>query len=159
MSKNLKNSHFLQSRTKIVLIEIKFAKFWNIGELRAPVLRTYFYIIRHALKPKHKIHFWTFYVPMYQCAGQKVGKKSLVFLWKIEETTTSSWNFLTFTAIIFQKSTVVAGMLGLVVAVYVSLAEYYLTTMDLDGDLKPTSRNIQLPVEALQNLMGGMGGQ
>ena len=63
------------------------------------------------------------------------------------------------TAIIFQKSTVVAGMLGLVVAVYVSLAEYYLTTMDLDGDLKPTSRNIQLPVEALQNLMGGMGGQ
>ena len=66
---------------------------------------------------------------------------------------------MTFTAIIFQKSTVVAGMLGLVVAVYVSLAEYYLTTMDLDGDLKPTSRNIQLPVEALQNLMGGMGGQ
>ena len=50
-------------------------------------------------------------------------------------------------------------MLGLVVAVYVSLAEYYLTTMDLDGDLKPTSKNIQLPVEALQNLMGGMGGQ
>ena len=42
------------------------------------------------------------------------------------------------TAIIFQKSTVVAGLLGLVVAVYVSIAEYYLQTMDLDGDLKPT---------------------
>ena len=26
--KNLKNGHFLQSRTKIVLIKIKFAKFW-----------------------------------------------------------------------------------------------------------------------------------
>ena len=96
---------------------------------------------------------------MNKTQGIECEKKSLFFLWKIEETTTSSWNFLTFTAIIFQKSTVVAGMLGLVVAVYVSLAEYYLTTMDLDGDLKPTSRNIQLPVEALQNLMGGMGGQ
>ena len=31
-------------------------------------MRTYFYIIRHALKPKHKIHVWTFYIPMYQCA-------------------------------------------------------------------------------------------
>ena len=41
------------------------------------------------------------------------------------------------TCIIFQKSTVVAGLLGLVVAVYVSIAEYYLNTMDLDGDLKP----------------------
>ena len=30
-SKNLKNGHFLQSRTKIVLIEIKFTKFWHIG--------------------------------------------------------------------------------------------------------------------------------
>ena len=36
-SKNLKNGHFLQSRNKIVLIEIKFAKFWHIGEWRAPV--------------------------------------------------------------------------------------------------------------------------
>ena len=41
------------------------------------------------------------------------------------------------TAIIFQKSTVMAGLLGLVVAVYVSIAEYYSKTMDLDGDLKP----------------------
>ena len=29
-SKNLKNGHFLQSRTKIVLTELKFAKFWYI---------------------------------------------------------------------------------------------------------------------------------
>ena len=36
-SKNLKNGHFLQSRTKIVLTELKFAKFWHIGEWRAPV--------------------------------------------------------------------------------------------------------------------------
>ena len=36
-SKNLKNGHFLQSRTKIVLIEIKFAKFWYIGGWCAPV--------------------------------------------------------------------------------------------------------------------------
>ncbi len=27
------------------------------------LLRTYFYIIRHALKPKHKIHLWTFLDP------------------------------------------------------------------------------------------------
>ena len=33
-SKNLKNGHFLQSRTKIVLIEIKFAKFRHIGGVR-----------------------------------------------------------------------------------------------------------------------------
>ena len=36
-SKNLKNGHFLQSRTKIVLIEKKFAKFWHIGGWCAPV--------------------------------------------------------------------------------------------------------------------------
>ena len=36
-SKNLKNGHFLQSRIKIVLIEIKFAKFWYIGGWCAPV--------------------------------------------------------------------------------------------------------------------------
>ena len=36
-SKNLKNGHFLQSRTKIVLIKIKFAKFWHIGGWCAPV--------------------------------------------------------------------------------------------------------------------------
>ena len=36
-SKNLKNGHFLQSRTKIALIEIKFAKFWHIGGWCAPV--------------------------------------------------------------------------------------------------------------------------
>ena len=30
-SKNLKNGHFLQSRTKIDLIEIKFAKVWHIN--------------------------------------------------------------------------------------------------------------------------------
>ena len=99
-----------------------------------------------------------FFYSTIQLPGQKLGKQ-LIFFWRIKGTTISFSNFLTYTVIIFQKSTVVAGMLGLVVAVYVSLAEYYLTTMDLDGDLKPTSRNIQLPVEALQNLMGGMGGQ
>ena len=31
-------------------------------------MRTYFYIIKHAVKPEHKIHVWTFYIPMYQCA-------------------------------------------------------------------------------------------
>ena len=31
-------------------------------------MKTCFYIIRHALKPKHKIRVWTFYIPMYQCA-------------------------------------------------------------------------------------------
>ena len=31
-------------------------------------MRTYFYIIKHALKPEDKIHVWTFYIPMYQCA-------------------------------------------------------------------------------------------
>ena len=36
-SKNLKNGHFLQSRTKIVLIKMKFAKFWHIGGWCAPV--------------------------------------------------------------------------------------------------------------------------
>ena len=30
---------------------------------------TYFYIMRHALKPKHKIPVWTFYIPLNQCAG------------------------------------------------------------------------------------------
>ena len=25
-------------------------------------------LIRHALKPKHKIHVWTCYIPMHQCA-------------------------------------------------------------------------------------------
>lgn len=39
------------------------------------------------------------------------------------------------TAIIFQKSTIIAGLLGLVVAVYVSFAEYYLQNMD--GELQP----------------------
>ena len=32
------------------------------------LMRTYFYIIMNALKPKHEIHVWTFYIPMYQCA-------------------------------------------------------------------------------------------
>ena len=32
------------------------------------LMRTYFYIIRHALKQKHKYHVWSFYIPMYQCA-------------------------------------------------------------------------------------------
>ena len=36
-SKNLKNGHFLQSRTRIVLIEIKFVKCWHIGGWCAPV--------------------------------------------------------------------------------------------------------------------------
>ena len=31
-------------------------------------MRTYFYIIRHALKQKHKICVWSFYIPMYHCA-------------------------------------------------------------------------------------------
>ena len=31
-------------------------------------MRTYFYIIKHAVKPEHKIHVLTFYIPMYQCA-------------------------------------------------------------------------------------------
>ena len=31
-------------------------------------MRTYFYIIKHAVKPEHKFHVWTFYIPMNQCA-------------------------------------------------------------------------------------------
>ena len=52
-SRNLKNSHFLQSRTKIVLIKIKFAKFWHIlrGMMCSCVLNRYiekvgFYIVK-----------------------------------------------------------------------------------------------------------------
>ena len=32
------------------------------------LMRTYLYIIRHALKQKRKICVWSFYIPMYQCA-------------------------------------------------------------------------------------------
>ena len=38
------------------------------------LLSTYFYITRHALKPKHKIHVWSFYIPMYQCAMSGVSR-------------------------------------------------------------------------------------
>ncbi len=39
------------------------------------------------------------------------------------------------TAIIFQRSTLVAGLLGLVVVAYISLSEYYL--QNASGDLRP----------------------
>ena len=42
------------------------------------------------------------------------------------------------TAIIFQKSTVVAGTLGVVVAAYATFAEYYLQNMT--GELQPIAK-------------------
>ena len=46
------------------------------------------------------------------------------------------------TAIIFQKSTIIAGTLGLFVAFYVSIAEYYLQNMNLDGDLQIQGKEV-----------------
>ena len=42
------------------------------------LLRTYLYIIRHALKPKHIIRVWTFYVPTttYPCISVECGAKA-----------------------------------------------------------------------------------
>jgi hypothetical protein len=77
-SKNLKNGHFLQSRTKIVLIKIKFANFSHIRGWCAPVclINTLKNLVNEDLFLHHKPSFEAktknscldFYIPMYQCA-------------------------------------------------------------------------------------------
>ncbi len=42
------------------------------------------------------------------------------------------------TAIIFQKSTIVSGVLGLIIAIYISITEYYLQNLDGDLQIQPS---------------------
>ena len=53
------------------------------------LMRTYFHIMRYVLKSKHKIHFWNFYRPMYQCAVPRENLTSF----DINGETCCNWEF------------------------------------------------------------------